>query len=435
MRRRGAYVHGVVAFGFALAGAVAAPVSAEEPTAQPRVEVTRLSDRLVKLVCRGRPAANVVASIGPDGVLLVDTAFASTAPALRAALDGLGGGDVRYIVNTHRHDDHSGGNALLGAKATIIAHDNARSRMSGRYFALPPLRIDGLPQVTFSDRLTLYFNGEEVQVIHLPGGHTDGDAVVHFTGAGVVAMGDLLLSDMFPYVAVPEGGNAVTYAANQQALIDRLPSGVRLVPGHGDDYSVDDLRRYHQTLVATIDRVREGFAAGRTAEELRQAGILRPWAAWDTNAFAVPTNSDRWVDWVWASLAAAAGARPPSICTQLTETLVSQGVDAAVARYRLLRSTQPTAYNFAEEQLNQLGYELLARDSVAEAIAFFALNVEAYPGSSNVYDSLGEAYMTHGDRELAIANYERSLALDPSNRNAVAMLERLRQGAAGDPRP
>ena len=401
-----------------LAMAVAVPAAAQEADPPPPVEVSHLIGPLHVLLCNGN--AQMVASIGPDGTLLVDTGYGVTAEAVQKALTDLGGGPARVIINTHGDADHVGGNAVLGESAVIIAHPAVR-RLMGTYFALPAVSTDGMPAISVETETTVYFNGDVIRLLPVPGGHTAGDVVVHFTGSGVAFLGDVVLAGTFPNADPARGGDAQRLAEVLRGLKATLPADTVLVPAHGDALSMSELETYIDMVEGTTAAVASEAAAGRDLDEILERQPLAPWAEWERPDRGL--GFDDWTSEIYASLS---GETTQSICEPMTEALVKDDVEAAVEVYNTLKMEQPKSWSFAENELNMLGYQLLQREMVDEAIAIFELNVDAYPEAFNTYDSLAEAYMTAGNDTLAIANYQRSLDLNPDNTNATAMLTRLR---------
>ncbi len=401
---------------FFLLTALTGPATAQQ-TPEP-VVARHLIGPLHILKCNDN--AQVLASIGEDGILLVDTGYVQTADAVRKELAELGSGPVKIIVNTHSDLDHIGGNAVLGKGATVLAHPVTRSRMS-TYFALPEIPGEGIPNLTVAGDATLQFNGDVIKILAFPGGHTGGDLVVHFTRAGVAFLGDIALSETFPNSDPAKGGNASRTAEIIAELIQTMPQDTVFVVAHGKSLTKSGLSDYLEMVEGTVAAVKKVVDAGNDLEATLKARPVAPWSKWE-NA-EVGLTVDRWTYEVYAGLSDAANI---SICAPLTESLVADGIDVAEKLYRRLKTSEVDAWDFGEGQLNFLGYQLLMRSMVDEAIRVFKLNVESYPESSNPYDSLGEAYMTVGKNDLAIANYERSLELDSHNDNAVAMLKKLR---------
>jgi glyoxylase-like metal-dependent hydrolase (beta-lactamase superfamily II) len=394
---------------------LAVPAWSQEP--EPSVVATPLGGNLHRLTCLG--TVHAVASVGEDGILLVDSCYDRTAQDLLTAVRDLGEGDIRYVINTHAHGDHVGGNAALGARATVIAHSTVRDRAS-KYYALPPVTTAGLPQVEMHDEITLHFNGETIRLIHLGVAHTDGDVVVHFTGSGVACLGDLVLSDSFPGADLGRGGRVDRQISVIGRLLELLPADVRIVPSHGRELTMAELRAYHEMMVETTGVIRQALDQGLDSDGIVRAGLLDDWRSWSNGQLQ---TLEGWIGNVASSTTAAS---KPSISEPLSETIVADGVDAAVRRYHQLTSGHPDDYDFGEAELNNLGYQLLARSLIDEAIEVFKLNVAAYPDAFNPYDSLGEGYLAAGETELAIANYERSLVLNPDNTNAAEVLARIR---------
>jgi len=364
---------------------------------------------------------NLAACVGQDGILLVDTGWTQTAEKLNKKVRELGDGNVKLIIITHPHLDHYGGSAPFGKEATLIAHKNARDELAGRYFALDKLPGQELPIIEVKDELSLHFNGEEIHIISAPG-HTHSDMVVYFVNSGIVCLGDLVLADAFPPLDLPRGGNAEQYVESIGKLITLFPDDVTFITGHGRDYTLGDLKEHLRMAVSTTDLIKKGIADGRNAQDMIEEDLLKDWAAW-----SIPQlTSETWITQTYEGLT---GQAKKSIAEPLTYTIVEKGIQAAVEQYQELKDSQPDGYDFGENHLNMLGYQLLWREMYDAAIQVLKLNIQAYPESANPYDSLGEAYMTIGDNELAIKYYEKALAINPETPSAIGALERLRSAS------
>ena len=196
-----------------LGGVLVALASHSIAADNPEVEYvpTRLSDTVTLLTGQG---GNIAISSGGDGVFIIDDQYSHLAEQLLAAIGEVSDKPIRFVINTHYHHDHVGGNEVVGdTGAVIIAHDNIRERMSSEQFsnffgsATPPWPSGALPVVTFNDRMTLHFNGEPVTAFHVPHGHTDGDSIIHFPESNVVHMGDVFFNGLYPYIDLDGGGS------------------------------------------------------------------------------------------------------------------------------------------------------------------------------------------------------------------------------------
>ena len=250
---------------------------------------------------------NIGVSAGPDGVLIVDDQFAPLADKIRAAFKPLSPGQLRFVLNTHFHFDHTDANPVFGREALILAHANVRRRLSvettvlgQKYQSLPK---EGLPVVTYDTTVSVHFNGEEVRVIHFPAGHTDGDSVVFFTGSNVIHMGDDFFAGRFPFIDLDNGGSVEGLARNVAEVISKAPAGVKIIPGHGPLSTVEDLRAFHSMLVETTDIVRARLRAGRTLEQSKAEGLPDKWKTWGSGFI----NTQDWIGIVYLSLQRGAG--------------------------------------------------------------------------------------------------------------------------------
>jgi len=244
---------------------------------------------------------NIGVSVGPDGVLIIDDQFAPLAEKIQTALNNIGGKKPSFILNTHWHGDHTGGNKAFGKDGTIIAHTNVRKRLAeGRpneNRPTPPAPNEALPVITFDAALSIHFNGEEIHALHIPHGHTDGDAVITFTKSNVVHMGDLFFNGRFPFVDLNSGGTIKGYLAGVEKVINQISPNTQIVPGHGNLATLDDLKKFHQTLTETITIIRKQIDAGKSLEAIQQAKPLEKWTEWGSGFI----STDRWIETIFNS--------------------------------------------------------------------------------------------------------------------------------------
>jgi cyclase len=262
-----------------LALAVAPAALAQRNFDQVVITPLKLADGLWMLTGAG---GNLLVCAGPDGALLVDAQYGPLAARIRAVVDSLSGGHpLRFVLNTHYHGDHvSGDSAMAAAGATIVAHANVRRRMSvdrlnetfGTTAKAAPTAA--LPVLTFSDSLTFHLNGLEIRVVHLPPGHTDGDAVVWIPAANVLHTGDLLFNGTYPVIDVSAGGSIGGMIRSLDRLLPLLGPVTKVVPGHGPLADRAALLRFRGMLLAVRDRVAKLVEEGRTLEQVMAAKPL-----------------------------------------------------------------------------------------------------------------------------------------------------------------
>jgi glyoxylase-like metal-dependent hydrolase (beta-lactamase superfamily II) len=214
---------------------------------------------------------NIGVSYGEDGTVLIDDQFAPLTEKIQTAVSTLGAQPVKFLVNTHWHYDHTGGNENLGkAGAVIMAHDNVRVRMAAGQGNQKPAAKVALPVVTYAEGLKLHLNGEEVRVIHMPAGHTDGDSIVHWTKSNVIHMGDLFFLRMsFPFVDASSGGNVRGVIAAADKALAIADDNTKIIPGHGAVASKADLQQYRNMVSEIVAKVETGIKAGKTLEQIK----------------------------------------------------------------------------------------------------------------------------------------------------------------------
>jgi glyoxylase-like metal-dependent hydrolase (beta-lactamase superfamily II) len=259
---------GVAALSLWAAGSMAqAPAPVEYRT-------EKLTDNLFVLFGGG---GNIAVLTGPDGALVVDSDVPDLSARMRAAVSLVSDRPPRFLVNTHYHFDHTGGNTPLGRGNTVIvAQENVRKRLSGKQeikqdgidMTFEPTPREGLPVVTFDDGLRFHLNGEEISLVHVAHGHTDGDAFVYFEKANVLHTGDLMMSNGYPIVDAGNGGSLDGLIAGQERALEVCDAQTRVIPGHGPVVGKADLQAYHDMLVTIRRRVSDLMRKGRSLEQV-----------------------------------------------------------------------------------------------------------------------------------------------------------------------
>ncbi|HEU4595674.1 MAG TPA: MBL fold metallo-hydrolase [Pyrinomonadaceae bacterium] len=278
---------------------------------------------------------NVGVSAGPDGILIIDDQYPPMAEKIRAALKGLNAGRLKFVLNTHWHGDHTGGNAAFGPESTIIAHANVRRRMAVASRVLgetvPPSPKEALPVITYDSVVQIHFNGEEVRVLHFPAGHTDGDSIIFFTTSKVIHMGDHFFAARFPFVDLENGGTVEGLTRNVAEVIAKAPADVKIIPGHGPLSTIEDLKTYHGMLEETTGIIRQRMAQGKTLEQIKAEGLPDKWKSWGAGFI----NTGHWIETVFQSLKQSGGRKvsrldPPDWRTKTLRQQLSQSLPGIV---------------------------------------------------------------------------------------------------------
>lgn len=268
--------------------ALAVPARAQDDMRDVQIRTVAVTDGVYMLMGRG---GNIGLSVGDDGAFVIDDQYAPLTEKIKAAIAAVTDHEVRFVVNTHWHGDHTGGNENFGeAGAIIVAHENVRKRLNpaefrevmGRTEQQPPA---ALPLITFTDALTFHWNGDDIEVFHVEPAHTDGDAVIRFADANVLHMGDLYFNGRYPFIDVESGGTIYGVIAAAERVLRLVDSGTKIIPGHGELSDPAGLRAYRDMLLAVRDRVQEMINEGRTEDEVVAARPTRDFdATWSTGS-------------------------------------------------------------------------------------------------------------------------------------------------------
>ncbi len=283
-------------------------IAQDQDFSKVEIKVTKVSGNIYMLEGAG---GNIAASVGDDGIVIVDDQYAPLADKIAAALKNLGITDkpVRFVINTHYHGDHTGGNAPFANKgATVIAQDNVRKRMetggkagNGGSIAMDvkPAEKGALPIITFDHDVTVHLNGEDIRALHFPAGHTDGDSIIFFPKANVVHMGDDYVRYGFPFIDVTAGGSVQGMIAACEKVIPMLPPDVKVIPGHGQLSNLDEVREYIRMLKGTTAAVEAALKQGSTLDQMKKDKVL---AAWDKKYSSKSVTQDVFIETLYNSL-------------------------------------------------------------------------------------------------------------------------------------
>ena len=285
-------------------------VFAQQDFSKVEIKVTKVSGNIYMLEGSG---GNIAASVGEDGIVIVDDQFAPLAEKIQAALKGITDKPVRFIINTHYHGDHTGGNEpFSNTGSTVIAQDNVRKRLESGGTAgnggsikmeNKPAPKAALPIITFENDVTVHLNGEDIRALHFPAGHTDGDAVIFFPKNNVVHMGDDFVRYGFPFIDVASGGSVQGMISAMEKAITMLPPDVKVIPGHGALSNLDDVRAFVKMLKETSAAVQSAIDRHQTVEQMKQAKVLAPWEKFSGDFI----NTDAFIETLYNSLTGQKG--------------------------------------------------------------------------------------------------------------------------------
>jgi cyclase len=261
-----------------LAGLVlSAAALAQQDYSKVEIKTTQLSETTYMMVGAG---GNLGLSVGEDAVFLIDDEFAELSPKITAAIAKITAKPLRFVMNTHWHFDHTGGNENFGrAGALIVAHENVRKRMSTEQFLefmrmkIPPAPKDALPVITFAASVSFHLNGDEMRAIHVPRAHTDGDAIVHFVKSDVIHMGDTYFNGMYPFIDTSSGGTVEGVIAAVDQVLGIAADQTKIIPGHGPLSNKAELQAYRDMLATVSGRIRQMIAEGRKLEDITASKV------------------------------------------------------------------------------------------------------------------------------------------------------------------
>ena len=282
---------------------IGAAAHAQDEYENVQINPKKLTDGIYVIM---EPGGNIAFITGGDATFMIDDKFAPLTEKITAAIAGITPHPVKFVLNTHWHGDHTGGNENLGkAGAVLVGHENVRKRLSMDQFqefferATPASPPDALQTITFTTDITFHLNGETINVFHAPNAHTDGDSIVHFTQRNVIHMGDTFFNGIYPFIDVSSGGSINGIIAAADRVLPLINDATIVIPGHGPVTDKQTLIQYRDTLVTIRDRIAAMVTAGKTLGEVRLAAPTKEFDARLGGGFI---KSEQFVDIVYISL-------------------------------------------------------------------------------------------------------------------------------------
>lgn len=266
---------------FAAAVLLCGPAGAQQDFSDVEIEPQQIGSGLFMVTGSG---GNLGVSVGGDGTFIIDSQYAALTERIQSTINELGGDSVDFVINTHYHGDHTGGNEnFANAGATIVAHDNVEQRLTTEQVSTldgsttPPAPAAAVPVITFPDRMTFHYNGNTIEIMHAPTAHTDGDAMLHFTEANAFHMGDTFFNGTYPYIDVNANGSLDGIISAAERVLERTDENTRIIPGHGPLATRDDLSEYHSVLTEIRSRIQSMIDMGLSEDEVVMANPTSEW--------------------------------------------------------------------------------------------------------------------------------------------------------------
>jgi cyclase len=379
-------------------------------------KISKLSDGIYELSMDewGYPV-KVIVSVGEDGILLVDSGTRTYGDALAEALNTFNRGMPKIIINTHSHNEHIAGNIAVGKEAVIIGHKNLRDRYVNGLYVFNGFPEYALPDVTFTDSLSLWFNGQEIRLIAFPGAHDNSDIIAWFTGSKVVCTGALCCNHHFPSMD-GELDDIRKYPGTVEKIISILPQDAIIVPGHSSDCTMKEVKEFHDMLLQTSAIVNTEMSKGKSLARLQDEDILTGWKSWESYV-----SRNEWIGYWYKAISQP---REPvtkmKVYAPVYHIIMQYGADSALSLYNNLKSFHSDQYWFEEKTPMWIGRRLIRMGRNEDAVKFLTLCILEYPGHEAAFIShysLGNMYWDSGDKKSAKKHYEIYLEQFPNDKD------------------
>ncbi len=387
-------------------------------------ETEQLTDNLYRAwTDEGNYTTSVLIFVGPDGLLLVDSNADVYAEELKKLVDSFGKGDPKYIINTHRHVEHVGGNAIFGGVPVIIAHDLLPSKLRSGSYLFNEFPDETFPDITFTDSLFLEFNGERIRMVEMGGSHDDNEIFVHFTKAKVVHLSSIINGMNFP--SIDADGDLLRFAELTEKAMRLLPEDVTIVSGHNGLAKYSDLAEYRDMINETIDLVRQGIADGKDVAQMQEEKLFAAYERFNQSY----VSPDRWLEYIHKRLTKDESVPDKKgLYEPLYYAIKEGGAQSGKDKYFDLKENHPDEYDFDEVCLMVIGMKLLEHDYLPEAKEMLELYLSESPDGQYgyyAYYDLARLAKEQGDNEAAVKYCNESLKLNTDFQAAKDLLTEL----------
>ncbi len=373
----------------------------------------------------GGMEVNSVVMLGDEGTLFVDAGSELNANSFSEALKSINAGAPDYIINTHAHTDHTGGNIAFGDTPIIIGHAVIRDRLRADGYQLLEYPDHSLPAVTFTEPVSLHYNGEEIKIIPIPGAHDNNDSFVYFTKSNVVYTGDNFYGLMF--LTTDAQGNPLNYADAVAKIIEVVPDDAVVIPGHGRLSTMAEVKGFHKMLVETRAIVEAAYAQGKDLATMQADSILSEYESYSGRY----VNANAWIGILFNQLAPAPPAGPANLTVPLYQAVKDKGVKGGIAFFKDVRENKADQYAVGAFPIYTVSATyLLYHKRWKDSIKLAEFGIKEYPDWGlkwAFYEVLGEAHMRLGKKKQAIKYYELLLEQDPTYLQASRLIKELKK--------
>ena len=385
--------------------------------------VEKLTDNITQLITNeGSYTTNILVFDGADGLLLVDTNTKENAEELKKIIDSFGKGLPKYIINTHRHVEHIGGNAIFGPDPVIIGHDLIRKRLRSGGYLFDEWPEITMPDIAITDSIYLYFNGEKIRLIPLAGSHDDNEIIVHFTDSKIVHLSSLVNGLNFP--SVDSDGDVLKFDELVDRAIEVLPEDVTIVSGHNNNCGWHDLHNYRDMVKQTTKIVRDGLAKGKTVEQMQEEKVFAGFESY-AQSYVSPEG---WIEYLADGI--EGGEEKKSIMEPMYYAYKDGGADGAIKEFQRLKSENADEYEFQEVELVVIGIKLNGKKEYDGSNKIFELSLKEYPDGEYRYYAyyiMSQSYRDLGQIDEAIKHCEKSIEANSEFQDGPALLEELKK--------